>query len=99
MISLSTSLIPPPNNFQLLKQIGMLKCIITFYEESQKAIADSPPEKRITWSYIKTTLAHLIQKVQETKFLDPKLPKAEIKAAYDVIVKEIEDGFQALTDA
>jgi hypothetical protein len=47
----------------------MLKCIITFYEQSQKAIADSPPEKKVTWAYIKTTLTHLIIKVQETKFL------------------------------
>jgi vacuolar-type H+-ATPase catalytic subunit A/Vma1 len=77
----------------------MLKCIVTLYEESQKAIADSPAEKRITWSYIKTTLAHIIQKVQETKFLEPKMHKAEIKATYDVLVKEIEDAFQTLTDA
>ena len=47
----------------------MLKCIITFYEQSQKAIADSPPEKKVTWAYIKTTLSQLIIKVQETKFL------------------------------
>ncbi len=83
----------------LAKSIGMLKCIITLYEHSQKAIADSPMDKRITWGYIKTTLSHLIQKVQETKFLDPKLPKNEIKAAYDLIVKEIEEAFQSLTDA
>lgn len=47
----------------------MLKCIITLYEESQKAISDSPIEKRITWSYIKTTLAHVLEKVKETKFV------------------------------
>lgn len=47
----------------------MLKCVITLYEESQKAISDSPAEKRITWTYIKTTLAHLIQKVVDCKFL------------------------------
>ena len=47
----------------------MLKCIITLYEESQKAISDSPAEKRITWSYIKTTLAHVLEKVKETKFV------------------------------
>jgi hypothetical protein len=38
----------------------MLKCIITFYEESQKAVADSPPEKKVTWAYIKTTLSHVV---------------------------------------
>jgi len=47
----------------------MLKCVITLYEESQRAISDSPAEKRITWNYIKTTLATLIQKVIDCKFL------------------------------
>jgi hypothetical protein len=50
-------------------KIGMLKCVITLYEESQRAIADSPADKRITWTYIKTTLGHLIQKVVDCKFL------------------------------
>jgi hypothetical protein len=50
-------------------QIGMLKCVITLYEESQRAIADSPADKRISWSYIKTTLANLIQKVVDCKFV------------------------------
>ena len=120
----------------------MLKCVITLYEESQRAISDSPAEKRITWNYIKTTLSVLIQKVIDCKFLvsyyllatsmkydfkpfmllqyflryrftelihmsvsrqlkkqDPKTPDREIKAHYDGIVKEIEDGFAALTDA
>lgn len=53
----------------MLSQIGMLKCIITLYEESQRAIAESPADKRISWSYIKTTLAPLIQKVIDAKFL------------------------------
>lgn len=83
----------------LAKSIGMLKCIITFYDESQKAIAESPVEKKVTWAYIRTTLAHLLQKVQEAKFVDPKLPKTELKAIYDKLCKEIEDGFQSLTDA
>jgi len=83
----------------LAKSIGMLKCVITLYEESQRAISDSPAEKRITWNYIKTTLSVLIQKVIDCKFLDPKTPDREIKAHYDGIVKEIEDGFAALTDA
>jgi len=83
----------------LAKSIGMLKCIITLYEEAQKAIADSPPERRVTWAFIKTTLAPLIQKVTETKFLEPKLPKADIQQAYDVLVKDIIDAFQTITDA
>ena len=82
----------------LAKSIGMLKCIITLYEEAQKAISDSPPEKRVTWAYIKTTLAHVLEKVKDTKFVDPKTPPAELRAHYDVIVKEIEDAFSAIVD-
>ena len=77
----------------------MLKCVITLYDESQKAITDSPTEKKITWSYIKTTLAHIIQKVIDAKFVDPKMPSNEIKSHYDVIVKEIEEAFLSITDA
>jgi len=77
----------------------MLKCIITLYEQAQKAISDSPHEKRITWAYIKASLAPMIQKVQETKFVDPKAPKQQIKETYDRLVKEIEDAFTNLTEA
>lgn len=47
----------------------MLKCVITLYDESQRAIADSPTDKKITWAYIKTTLSPIIQKVIDAKFL------------------------------
>jgi hypothetical protein len=30
--------------------------------------------------------------------VDPKMPSGEIKAYYDVIVKEIEDAFSAIID-
>ena len=80
------------------KSIGMLKCMITFYELSQAAIADSPAEKKITWAYIKTTLSSILQKVVDTKFVDPKMPTAQIKEFYDGIVKEIEEGFASLGD-
>lgn len=37
--------------------------IITFYNCTQKAIADSPVEAKVTWAHIKTTMAPLLQKV------------------------------------
>merc|ERR1711918_148785 len=61
------------------KSIGMLKTIITLYDESQRAIAESPQDKKITWSFIKTTFAPVIQKVVEGNFLDPKMPDDNIK--------------------
>jgi V-type H+-transporting ATPase subunit A len=77
----------------------MLKCIVTFYEHAQKAIADSSSEKKMTWATIKTTLQPTLQKVIDTKFVEPKQSREAHKAHYDAIVKEIEDAFQGLLDA
>ena len=89
-----------PHDFMcpLPKSIGMLKCIITLYEQSQRLIADSPADKRITWAYIKTSLGSCIDKCKEAKFQDPKKPAAALKAHYDAVAKEIEDAFVAFSD-
>lgn len=42
---------------------GMLRCIITLYNLSQKAIADSPANQKVTWAYLRTTLGPVMQKV------------------------------------
>jgi V-type H+-transporting ATPase subunit A len=82
----------------LPKSIGMLKCIITFYDHCQRAIAESPAEKKVTWAYIKTTMGAVMQKVIDAKFLNPKTPTSEVRAYYDNICREIEEGFQAIGD-
>jgi V-type H+-transporting ATPase subunit A len=58
----------------LPKSIDMLKCIITFYDACQKAIAESPAEKKVTWAYLKTTMGGVMQKVIDAKFLNAKTP-------------------------
>ncbi|CAM9666250.1 unnamed protein product, partial [Discosporangium mesarthrocarpum] len=47
----------------LYKSLGMLKTIITFYNCTQKAIADSPADAKVTWAHVKTTMSPLLQKV------------------------------------
>ena len=37
----------------LVKSVGMLKCIMAFYDHCQKAIADSPADAKVTWATIK----------------------------------------------
>mmetsp|Transcript_17607 Transcript_17607/g.24766 ORF Transcript_17607/g.24766 Transcript_17607/m.24766 type:complete len:624 (-) Transcript_17607:148-2019(-) len=80
------------------KTVGMLKVIITFYDLCQKAIADSPADAKLTYAHIKTALAPTIQKVIDTKYVDPKAPKDEINAGYAVIVDEMQREFQTLCD-
>jgi V-type H+-transporting ATPase subunit A len=80
------------------KGIGMLKAIITLYEEAQKAIKDSPPEKKITWGLIKTTLKDTILKVRQSKFVMYNDPEASIKKFFDTLVAEIVDEFAKVLD-
>jgi hypothetical protein len=46
----------------------MLKAIITLYEQAQKAISESPLEKKLTWAGIKAAKHDLIQKVIKGKY-------------------------------
>lgn len=82
----------------LPKSVGMLKVIITFYDLCQKAIADSPADAKLTYAHIKTALAPIIQKVVDTKYVDPKAPTEEINKQYAALVDEMQLEFQTLTD-
>jgi|Transcript_19990 V-type H+-transporting ATPase subunit A len=82
----------------LVKSVGMLKCIMAFYDHCQKAIADSPADAKVTWATIKVAQASIIQKVVDTKFVEPKERPEKIKAHYDELVAEIEASFAAMLD-
>jgi len=82
----------------LTKTVGMLSVIITFYDLCQKAIADSPADAKLTYAHIKTALAPCIQKVIDSKYLDPKTPEAECKKFYGDISDLLDREFQTLCD-
>lgn len=82
----------------LPKTVGMLSVIITFYDLCQKAIADSPADAKLTYAHIKTSLAPIIQKVIDSKYVDPKSPVADITRAYADIVDEMKREFLNLQD-
>ncbi|CAM9553901.1 unnamed protein product, partial [Choristocarpus tenellus] len=82
----------------LYKSLGMLKTIVTFYNCTQKAISDSPPEAKITWAHVKTTMSPLLQKVVDGKFLDPKMPRESMDKEYSSTCEEIEQAFQSLSE-
>jgi len=80
------------------KTVGMLNIIVTFYDLCQKAIADSPADAKLTYAHIKTALAPTIQKVIDSKYVDPKTPDAEIDRNYGEIIDELNREFQTLQD-
>ncbi|GLE03228.1 hypothetical protein PINS_up012107 [Pythium insidiosum] len=82
----------------LIKSVGMLRAIILFHDLSQKVIADSPPDAKVTWAQIKTTLNPVLQKIIQTKFQLPKQPEDQLKAFFSSLDEEIEQSFQQLSD-
>eukprot|EP00985_Skeletonema_marinoi_P017021 scaffold9252_cov160-Skeletonema_marinoi.AAC.12 len=82
----------------LPKTVGMLSVIVTFYDLCQKAIADSSADAKLTYAHIKTTLAPIIQKVIDSKYVDPKSNTAEISKGYLDLVDEMKLEFQRLSD-
>jgi len=82
----------------LPKSVGMLSCIISFYDLCQKAIADSPADAKLTYAHIKTALGPVIQKVVDAKYTDPKSSAAEFNKFYAELQDELQREFQTLCD-
>jgi len=82
----------------IVKTVGMLGIIITFYDLCQKAIADSPADAKLTYAHIKTALAPTIQKIVDAKYISPTALDAEIQRQCQDIEEEIRREFQTLCD-
>lgn len=82
----------------IFKSVGMLRCIVVFYNCCQRSIADSPADAKITWAHIKTSMGPLIQKIIQTKFIDPKDSSSKITEQLNGVAAEIEEAFQSLGD-
>jgi len=53
------------------KSVGMLNCIIQFYETALRALENSSEENKLSWNMIRDQTTEIFQKLTEMKFLDP----------------------------
>jgi V-type H+-transporting ATPase subunit A len=72
----------------LYKTIGMMKCIVKFYDTARKCISESKGEKKVTWSLFQNQLEKQFYELSKMKY---KLPKETRQ--------EMNDYFGALCDA
>merc|ERR1712113_434553 len=81
----------------LYKTVGMLRCIIGFFDAAQSAIArSSGKDNRVTWKELRTAIqgdGKPMQTVTELKFLDPKMPRQEMEEHFKKFMKELEEDF------
>ena len=58
--------------YPLLKMVVILAVIITFCDLCQKFMADSAANARLTYAHIMISPAHMIKKVIDSKYVNPK---------------------------
>jgi len=73
------------------KTIGMLRAIVTFYEECLAALSSGADELKITWALLNASCKDVMQNITKSKRIEPKQPDAEIEKQFDIICDEIKD--------
>ena len=90
---------PHDYNCPLPKTIGMMKCIITYYENCRKVLTESQKSdsKKISMALIEETFEKTILKnLSDMKFIDPATPEKEIAKQLDELSEVIENEFRKL---
>lgn len=83
----------------LEKTIGMMKCIIDYYQNGLKAIKEpSKKEDRISYAFLKNQTAAQANKLKQMKFQHPRQSKQEIQAYFNEFSDEICNAFKKMMD-
>jgi len=81
----------------LSKTVGMMKCIVGFFEAAKRAILDSTKsDKKISWAIIANAIDKPLYELTQMKFKDPKTPQEEMAKYFSDLFDEIDNGFRKL---
>ena len=85
-------------NCPLWKTIGMMKCIVTYYENCKKVLAESQKsEKKISMALIEEAFNKtIIYRLKRMKNFHPGLPEKEMVKNLDDLADTIENEFRKL---
>lgn len=88
---------PYDYNCPLYKTLGMMKCIVRFYENAKRAINDSiKSDRKISWAIIANAVDKPLYELTQMKFKDPKIPKDEMQKYFLNLYEEIDNEFRRL---
>ena len=89
---------PHDYNCPLPKTIGMMKCIVTYYEQCKKILRESQNmDKKISMALIEESFATgILDDLKQMKFKDPASPLVQLKQELDSLAENIENEFRRL---
>merc|ERR1711972_1149612 len=82
----------------LAKTIGMMRCIVGFHENSQKAMAEFSGDQKVTWGTINSFMKNIIKKITDMKFEMPRQPEEHFKKVFGELNDEIAAAFRNLAE-
>jgi V-type H+-transporting ATPase subunit A len=82
----------------LYKTIGMMRAIVTFFDQVKKSIVESSGENKVTMNTIITKLKSTMVAISKLKFLDPTQTSQEIGSTVKQLCDEITAGVKKIID-
>lgn len=82
----------------LHKTVGMMKCIVTYYESARKAIIESSGEHKILWKNIAFTTKDLLNRLARMKYENPKMTKQEFSSYFAKLYEDTQQEFRNLVE-
>jgi len=80
------------------KTIGMMRVIVGFHEMSQKAIAESSGESKVSWGHINSSMKDLMHKITSMKFELPRQSEEHFKQFFENLYQECVAAFRTLAE-
>jgi len=83
----------------LTKTVGMLRVIITFYNQAKASIENTADDRKTSWNQIRLHCAEVLQKIVNAKMdVKPSQKTEDIAKYYRVLTEEIEAAFAKLNE-
>jgi len=74
----------------LYKTIGMMKCMVKFYDTARKYISESKGEKKVTWSLFQNQLEKQFYELTRMKYQDPRKSREDMNEYFNALCDAIE---------
>ena len=78
----------------LAKTTGMMKCIMSYFNNALKTIKESSGENKKTLAFVQTKTKEEFVELTQMKFTNPKKSKEELIEIFNNLQKRIEDKFK-----
>merc|ERR1712079_120141 len=82
----------------LAKTIGMMKCIVGFHENAQKAMAEFSGDAKVGWNTINSSMKNILKKITDMKFEMPRQPEEHYKKLFVALYDEVIAAFRNIAE-